>query len=98
MFDKMKEMFAMQKKMQEVKRQLDSTTFEISSSDGVVKISMNGSQEVKSVAIKDNLTDVEKDRLAAVLKDTFNRAIKRSQEVAAEKMKDSIGFNLPGLT
>ncbi len=98
MFDKMKDLFTMQKKMQEVKRQLDSVTFEISSSDGVVKISMNGSQEVQSVAIKDNLTDVEKSRLAAILKDTFNRAIKRSQEVAAEKMKDSIGFNLPGLT
>lgn len=98
MFDKMKDLFAMQKKMQEVKRQLDSTTFEISSSDGVVKISMNGSQEVQSVAIKDNLTDVEKNRLAAILKDTFNRAIKRSQEVAASKMKDGIGFNIPGLT
>ncbi len=98
MFDKMKDLFAMQKKMQEVKRQLDDTTFEISSSDGVVKISMNGSQEVQSVAIKDNLTDAEKSRLAVILKDTFNRAIKRSQEVAASKMKDSIGFNIPGLT
>ncbi len=98
MFDKMKEVFAMQKKMQEVKRQLDSTSFEISSSDGVVKINMNGSQEVQSVAIKDNLTDAEKSRLASILKDTFNRAIKRSQEVAAAKMKDSIGFNIPGLT
>lgn len=98
MFDKMKDLFAMQKKMQEVKRQLDNTTFEISSSDGVVKISMNGSQEVQNVIIKDNFTDAEKSRLAAVLKDTFNKAIKRSQEVAAAKMKDSIGFNLPGLT
>ncbi len=98
MFDKMKDLFSMQKKMQEVKRQLDDTTFEISSSDGVVKISMNGSQEVQSVAIKDNLTDAEKSRLAVILKDTFNRAIKRSQEVAASKMKDSIGFNIPGLT
>lgn len=98
MFDKMKDLFVMQKKMQEVKRQLDSTTFEISSSDGVVKISMNGSQEIQSVAIKDNLTDAEKSRLSAILKDTFNRAIKRSQEVAASKMKDNIGFNIPGLT
>ncbi len=98
MFDKMKDLFAMQKKMQEIKRQLDNTTFEIASSDGLVKISMNGAQEVQSVVIKDNLTDVEKSRLQAGLKDTFNRAIKRSQEIASEKMKDSIGFNLPGLT
>ncbi len=98
MFDKMKDLFAMQKRMQEIKRQLDNTTFEIASSDGLVKISMNGAQEVQSVVIKDNLTDVEKSRLQAGLKDTFNRVIKRSQEIASEKMKDSIGFNLPGLT
>jgi len=98
MFDKMKDLFAMQKKMQEIKRQLDSTTFEIASSDGLVKISMNGSQEVQSVTIKDNLSEAEKNRLQAGLKDTFNRAIKRSQEVASQKMKDSIGFNIPGLT
>lgn len=98
MFDKMKELFAMQKKMQEIKKQLDSATFEIASPDGLVKISMNGSQEVQAVVIRDNLNDAERGRLAAALKDAFNRAIKRSQEIASEKMKDSIGLNLPGLT
>ena len=98
MFDKMKGLFEMQKKMQEVKRQLDDTSFDIQSSDGAVKITMNGSQEVKEVVIKDNLGETEKARLASSLKDTFNRAIKRSQEVAAQKMKDVTGFNIPGLT
>jgi len=98
MFDKMKGLFEMQKKMQEVKRLLDATNFDIQSSDGAVKITMNGSQEIKDVVIKDNLTDVEKARLASALKDTFNRAIKRSQEVAAQKMKEVTGFNIPGLT
>ena len=98
MFDKMKQLMEMQKKMQEVKRVLDETSFDIQSSDGVVKITMNGSQEVKDVVIKDNLGESEKTRLAVSLKDTFNRAIKRSQEVAAQKMKDVTGFNIPGLT
>lgn len=96
MFDKMKQLMEMQKKMQEVKKVLDNTTFDIQSSDGVVKITMNGAQEIKEVVLKDNLG--ESARLAVSLKDTFNRAIKRSQEVAAQKMKDVTGFNIPGLT
>ena len=98
MFDKMKGLFEMQKKMQEVKRILEETNFDIQSSDGAVKITMNGAQEIQEVVIKDNLGESEKARLAASLKDTFNRAIKRSQEVAAQKMKEVTGFNIPGLT
>jgi len=98
MFDKMKGLFEMQKKMQEVKRALDQTNFDLQSSDGLVKITMNGAQEIKEVVIKDGLGESEKSRLAGVLKDIFNRAIKRSQEVAAQKMKEVTGFNLPGLT
>ncbi|MFA5092606.1 MAG: YbaB/EbfC family nucleoid-associated protein [Candidatus Omnitrophota bacterium] len=96
MFDKMKQLMEMQKKMQEVKKVLDNTNFDIQSSDGVVKITMNGAQEIKEVVLKDDLG--ESARLAVSLKDTFNRAIKRSQEVAAQKMKDVTGFNIPGLT
>lgn len=98
MFDKMKGLFEMQKKMQEVKRELDNTNFDIQSSDGAVKITMNGAQEIKDVVIKDVLGEAEKARLGNTLKDTFNRAIKRSQEVAAQKMKEVTGFNIPGLT
>ena len=98
MFDKMKALFEMQKKMQEVKRELDNTSFDIQSPDGLVKITMNGSQEVKEITIKDNLGESEKARLESSLKDTFNRAIKRSQEGAAQKMKDVTGINIPGLT
>ena len=98
MFDKMKGLFEMQKKMQEVKKELENTDFDIQSSDGLVKITMNGAQEVKEITIKNNLGEPEKARLNNALKDTFNRAIKRSQEVAAAKMKDVVGFNIPGLT
>ncbi len=97
MLDKMKALFEMQKKMQEVKRELENTNFDLQSSDGLVKITMNGTQEVKEIIIKDNLNELDKTRLGSSLKDTFNRAIKRSQEIAAQKMKDVAGLNLPGL-
>jgi len=98
MFDKMKGLFEMQKKMQEVKRVLEDTNFDIQSSDGLVKITMNGAQEVKAITVKDNLSDQEKAHLDGALKDTFNRSIKRSQEIAAQKMREVSGLNIPGLT
>ena len=97
MFDKMKALIEMQKKMQELKRELDNTDFEITSFDNVVKIKMNGSQEVKEVNISGDLNAMEKTNLEKIIKDTYNRAVKRSQSLAAEKMKGATGLNLPGL-
>ena len=97
MFDKIKNLMDMQKKMQEIKRQLDSATFEIKSSDGLVTIGMNGSQEVQHVSIAADAAGLKKDLLERAFKDTFNRAIKQSHELAAKKMKDITGVNLPGM-
>jgi DNA-binding protein YbaB len=98
MFDKIKGLFEMQKKMQEVKRVLEETNFDIQSSDGLVKITMNGAQEVKDIVIQEGFESIQKIRLEGSLKETFNRSIKHSQEIAAQKMKDVTGLNLPGLT
>ena len=97
MLDKMKQLMEMQKKMQEMKRQLDATTFEIASSDGTVKVVMNGSQEVQEVALQDTFATADKARLEKSIKDAYNRAIKRSHELAAQKMKGVAGFDMPGL-
>ena len=97
MFDKMKQLMEMQKKMQEVKRELENTNFEVSSSDGSIKITMNGAQEVKEVLLKDEPQNMDKSNLEKAVKDVYNRAIKRSHDIAAEKMKSVTGFNIPGL-
>ena len=94
----MKQLMDMQKKMQEVKRQLESSNFDILSSDGLIKITMNGSQEVKEVSIQADLKNTEKAILEKSAKDAYNRAIKRSHDLAAEKMRSVTGLNLPGLT
>ncbi len=97
MFDKMKALWDMQKKMQELKKELDNTTFEIASSEGLVKITMSGSQEIKSVTVCKDLKDIDKTNLEKTLKDVYNRAVKRSQDIAAQKMKGVTGLDLPGL-
>ena len=96
MFDNMKALFEMQKKMQEVKRELDKTTFDVASSDGLVRITMNGSQEVQRVEFPAGLPGADAAKFGQTVKDTFNRSIKRSQELAAQKMKEVAGLNLPG--
>jgi DNA-binding YbaB/EbfC family protein len=97
MFDKMKGFLEMRKKLEEIKKELDKTNFDIESPGGLVKITMNGSQEVQNVIFGSGSLDVQKDRLQRDIKDTFNRAIKRSQEIAAQKMKEATGLNLPGM-
>ncbi|MCK9594759.1 MAG: YbaB/EbfC family nucleoid-associated protein [Candidatus Omnitrophica bacterium] len=97
MFDKIKGLMDMQKKMQEIKRELDNASFEIQSSDGAVKITMNGSQEVKDVRINSDITEDQKEKLSKAFKDAFNRSVKHSQELAAQKMKDITGLKLPGM-
>jgi len=88
----------MQRKMQDVKRQLESATFDISSSDGLIKITMNGAQEVKDVTIQADLKVTDKAILEKAARDAYNKAIKRSHDLAAEKMRGVTGLNLPGLT
>jgi len=98
MFDKMKQLMEMQKKMQEVKRELESATFDSLSVDGLIKITMNGAQEVKEVSIQTDLKTADKSVFEKAVKDAYNRAIKRSHDLAAEKMRNVTGLNLPGLT
>ena len=98
MFDKMKQLMEMQRKMQEIKRELEGTVFEVASPDQKVKIAMTGAQEVKEVSISAGLAAAEKSSLERSCKDAFNLAIRRAQEIAASKMKEISGLNIPGLT
>lgn len=98
MFDKMKALLDAQKNMREIKRQLEAATFEVASSDGLLKITMSGAQEVKAVSISGDLKEVDKNKLEKSMQDVYNRSLKRAQEIAAQKMKEIVGFDLPGLT
>ncbi|HTZ10970.1 MAG TPA: YbaB/EbfC family nucleoid-associated protein [Candidatus Margulisiibacteriota bacterium] len=97
MLDKMKALMDMQRKMQELKRELDNALFEIEDSQGLVKVVMNGSQEIKEVQLLKEINTLERVQLEKAVKEAYNKAIKRSQEAAAGKMKEITGFNIPGL-
>ena len=95
MLDKMKELWEMKQKMDEIKKELDAITLE--SEDNHVRVGISGSQEIKSVSIKADLASADKAKLEASLTETINRAIKQSQKAAAEKMSKLSGFKLPGM-
>ncbi|MDD4908335.1 MAG: YbaB/EbfC family nucleoid-associated protein [Candidatus Omnitrophica bacterium] len=97
MLDKMKALMEMQKKIQEMKRQLEAAVFEVESADGKVKITMNGSQEIQDMRIECALAEKETEQLKSAVKDALKKAIKRSHDVAADKMKSVTGLNLPGM-
>jgi hypothetical protein len=97
MFDKMRQLMEMQKKMQEMKRQLEEAEFEVISADGSVKIMMNGAQEVKAVSIQGEISATGKSNLEQAVKDAYNKALKQSHKIAAEKMKGMVGMDLPGM-
>ncbi|HBA61538.1 MAG TPA: nucleoid-associated protein, YbaB/EbfC family [Elusimicrobia bacterium] len=93
MLDKMKQLWEMKRKMDEIKKELDS--LELASEDNLVKVTITGSQEIKAVTIKAELAGADKGKLEASLTDTMNRAVRESQKAAAQKMGAMGG--LPGL-
>ncbi|MDD2806118.1 MAG: YbaB/EbfC family nucleoid-associated protein [Elusimicrobiales bacterium] len=93
MIDKMKQLWEMKKKMDDLKKELDS--LELASEDKLVKVTITGSQEVKCVEIKGDLAGADKGKLEAALADTVNRAVRESQKAAAQKMSALGG--IPGL-
>jgi len=97
MLDKMKALLEMQQKMQAMKRQLQDTVLEIKSPDGIVRIAMSGTQELKDLTIQGDLKQLDKAALEKALKDAYNRAVKQAQELAAGKMRSITGLDIPGL-
>lgn len=89
MFDQAKELYELQKKAKKIKDEL--ANIHIESTEGSVTITINGEQHVISTAVNmeeytGNQSKLEKDFVIAM-----NKAIKKSQGIAAEKMKDIMG-------
>lgn len=97
-FDDTKKVLELQKKAKQIKAKLGSLHIEAEGTG--LKIVINGEQEVMKVEITDPamLQAGSQKALEEALVKTFNKAIKKSQEVAANEMKELMGgMGLPGL-
>lgn len=95
MFDKVKNMYKLQKQAREIKGQLKKTHIE-AENEGVTVV-ITGEQEVVEVKITDEALQ-DKKKLEKNLESCFNKAVKKSQQIGAELMKDIMGEDgFPGL-
>lgn len=95
MFDKAKDLYKLQKQARGIKKELKNTHIE-AEHEGVT-VTINGEQEVVKVEITDEALQNKK-KLQESLEKAFNKAIKKSQQIGAEMMKDVMGdLNIPGM-
>lgn len=95
----LKEAQKMQSKMTKVQEDLALKKVEASAGGGMVKVEMNGAQEVVSIKIDKevvNPNDIE--MLETLIQAAVNEAARKSREMVQEEMaKVTGGFNIPGL-
>lgn len=94
MFDQAKNLYQLQRQAKEIKKELKNTHIE-AEVDGIIVI-IDGEQEVVSVTIPEEANQNPR-KLEENLVKAFNKAIKKSQQIAADKMKPIMGgMGLPG--
>lgn len=76
----------MQKEAKRIKKQLKNIHIE-AEADGVTVV-LNGEQEIISLTIRE---DVLREQIAGKVIDAMNRAMKKAQVVASEKMQGVMG-------
>lgn len=78
----MKDLYQMQRDAKRIKKELKTIHVE-AEAEGVLVI-VTAEQEIVSIAIGD---EVPRERIAALVMDAMNRALKKAQVVAAERMQ-----------
>ena len=96
MFDKMKDLYNMQKKAKEVQNKLQKIHIEAEVDN--VKVTLNGKMDVVDVCISEQSLDLGAVRLGTAIKEALVKAKKKAEQVSAEHMKDIMGdMGMPGL-
>ncbi len=92
----MKQAQAMQENMKRAQDELAQMEVEGQSGAGLVKVTMTCKHGVKRVAIDPSLLADDKDMLEDLVAAAFNDAVRRAEEISAEKMgKLTAGMPMP---
>ena len=97
--DLARQMQQMQTRLAKIQEELGSETVEASVGGGMVTITMTGHQQVESVKIDPDAVDPDDvETLQDLMVAAFNEALKKSQELAAQRMSALTGgLKIPGL-
>ena len=85
-FSQARDMFRLQREAKRVKKELKKIQVEAESQG--VKVVVSAEQEILSVEIP---AEVPREKIPQLLRDALNRALKKAQVVAAEKMQGVMG-------
>jgi len=89
MFDQAKDLYKLQKQAKKIKDEL--ANIHIESTEGGCKVVINGEQSVVSINIDHSQYEGDQSKIDKDMVIAMNKAIKKSQAIAAEKMKDVMG-------
>ncbi|MBU0534418.1 MAG: YbaB/EbfC family nucleoid-associated protein [Candidatus Omnitrophica bacterium] len=95
----LKEAQKMQEKMAKVQEDLASKKVEATSGGGMVKVEMNGAQELLSIKIdKEVVNPDDIEMLETLIQAAVNEATRKSKEMVQEELSQVTGgMNIPGL-
>jgi DNA-binding YbaB/EbfC family protein len=101
MFDKMKQLYDMQKQAKQMKKDLEAQIVEKTALGGKLKIGMNGTFEVKSISIDESLLNpgqksTLESALSKLITETTEEIGKQSAAQAMDLMK-GMNLKLPGM-
>jgi DNA-binding YbaB/EbfC family protein len=87
-----------QQKMQEGKQKLESVILDGEAGNGLVKVSVTGNREVKTISIDNQLMAPDrKEELEDLLITALNRALSNAEQAYEDEMKGLAGGMLGGL-
>ena len=89
----------MQQKMSTLQKELEARELETSSGGGMIKVKINGKQEVLEVELNQECLDSgDTEMISEIIKVGINQAIKESKDMVSSAMsKVTGGINIPGL-
>lgn len=95
----MKQAQQMQQKISTLQKELETRELETSSGGGMIKIKINGKQQILAISINKECVDPnDVASLEELMKTAVNQAIKESQDMVSGAMsKVTGGLNIPGL-
>ncbi len=92
----MKQAQQMQEKFQQAQQDLANQVVEGESGAGLVRVSINGRHDVKSVNLEDSLLKEDKEVVEDLIAAAFNDAVRKLEEKNKEALGAMAGgFNLP---
>ncbi|MBK23785.1 MAG: YbaB/EbfC family nucleoid-associated protein [Halobacteriovorax sp.] len=95
----MKQAQQMQQKMATLQKELESREMEFSSGGGMIKIKINGKQEILDFSLDKECVDPnDVEMLEEMVKTAVNQAVKESQDMVSKAMsKVTGGLSIPGM-